>query len=372
MTGPYWTWGGHLARGAELAVDEINAKGGILDRLIQFTALDDAEGGAPNVTLGREKMERLYAEGNLVCIATEHSGVWPHQLQVAKKYGRPLLNCISLNYDPRTKDFYDVGKYSFNFSMDAKQEGVAYGKWAYENMGRKIYIFGADYAMGHTMATAMWYHFCEEQGGTLAGASFAPLGTTDYTPWLEKIRAANPDFVFVCNAGSDSIKFNQQFTEFGLAKEFPRCGMNVTVVESDIPQAAEAFEGYVVMTSYSSTLDIPWNVQFRESYEKRYGETTSNPQCYSYEALHVLKEAIEDVGSLDPNDIIKSLEGRWFDSVEGKRHIRDVDHAVFSDYRIYEVRGGRHAKLLGTIKGEDIEAADKPSLGVSPYPKPPW
>src|SRR5262245_63174753 len=112
----------------------------------------------------------------------------------------------------RTTKFH---KYYFSNQPDSRMQANGLAKYIVDKMGKKVYIFYTDYAMGQSdgrqFKTAL-----EKLGGEVVGVAGAPLDTKDFSPWFGAITQANPDVLFLAFAGTDSLRLMTQLHSFGM------------------------------------------------------------------------------------------------------------------------------------------------------------
>src|SRR3989442_1292610 len=116
----------------------------------------------------------------------------------------------------RTTKFH---KYYFSNQPDSRMQAKGLAKYIVDKMGKKVYIFYTDYAMGQSdgrqFKTAL-----EKLGGEVVGVAGAPLDTKDFSPWFGAINQSNPDVLFVAFAGTDSLRLMTQLHSFGMTKKY--------------------------------------------------------------------------------------------------------------------------------------------------------
>ncbi len=162
--GKYQTWG------IQMAVEELNAKGGVLGHRIEIISEDDETKPAPAV----RKAEKLILQDDVkLLVGAVSSGSTMAMMDVSKKLKTIHWNSVSCAEFMRTTKFH---KYYFSNQPDARMQANGLAKYVVEKMGKKVYIFYVDYAMGQSdgrqFKTAI-----EKLGGEVVGVAGAPLDT---------------------------------------------------------------------------------------------------------------------------------------------------------------------------------------------------
>src|ERR1700684_2226678 len=189
---------GNEVMGAKLAVDQINAKGGILGRQVELLVEDSANDVGTGVQKARKLIERDQVN---FMIGDVNSGIAAAIAQVTAE--KKILHIVSGGHtDSITgKDCkWNVFRVCNTTRMEANSvSSVLFGKY-----GRKWHFITPDYAFGHTLQQAGGGNL-KKLGGTMTGNELTPLGTTDFSAYLIKARAANPDVLLVLPQGSDMV-----------------------------------------------------------------------------------------------------------------------------------------------------------------------
>jgi len=372
FTGFYADWGTYQDRGARLAVEEINAAGGINGRPIEYYAEDDAAAGRPDITTGLRKAEKLINEvGIEFLLSTEHSGVGLALEDLCWKYHIPQFTSISCSEYFRSANWKRT---SFFMNPDMYIQDVGFPEFMVKKYGKKCYIFSVDYAMGRADCR-QWYWGMLRDGGEVVGISWGALGTPDFTPWFPKIKAAKPDFLYLAFAGLDVVRCVKQLYEFGITPDvLPKAGPDCAVIETEIPLAEKEYEDFFTNQLYWSGTDVPRGKAFTEAYRKRWGETPGNCAAYAYDNVYLIKQAIERAGGTTKEagweNICKAIETIGdFQSVEGPKWIRPEDHAMFSDMTLLQIKKGKFVPV-GKVDRQTIIKAVPPRVGEVPKDPP--
>ncbi len=216
----------------------------------------------------------------------------------------------------------------------------AIGKHVAEEVGDgSVYLIAADYAAGQEHVNGFKEQF-EAAGGKIAGETFTPFGTTsDWQPYLSKIRSSGASAVFAFYAGSEAANFVQQYSTFGLAKEAQLYG-NGFIVEGDVLQAqGKAALGIQTSLNYSPMIDTEINNKFVEAYMEAYDEVPTVYAMQAYDAAAAIEAALESADSTDGPGIAAALSevGEFENSPRGPWSFNE-NHDPEQSYYLREVQ----------------------------------
>src|SRR5215831_10112285 len=210
LSGNYAGLGQGQQRGAELAVQEI---GTVLGRPLQLIARDDKLD--PNEA-AKQTQELVQTEQVDVLTGCVSAATTLAVNEVAKRAKVLYLGTCQTNaLNDGNKDWSD---YTFHMALTPWMNNQMVLPWIAQNLGKKTYIFAADYAWG-TDNIASITAWLDKQGIQLVGQSKAPLGTKDFTTFIPQIRAFSPEVTIVVNGGDDQANFLKQAAQLGLSKE---------------------------------------------------------------------------------------------------------------------------------------------------------
>jgi len=277
-----------VADGAELFFDEMGRKAG--GRPIEIVK-EDTE---LNPTVGLTKVRRLVEQQKVQFIIGPVSsavGLAIHE------YLRKQ-NVIQVNPTAFTRELTSPQKWSQNiFRVCDTTDENAYpmGKWIYKNTNhRNIVLAGSDFAAGHHTLEAFQAAF-EAAGGKIVKSVYPKLGTMDFAPFLAAIDVKGVDAVFGFFAGTDAVRFVQQYQEFGLKKRLPLYGHAAMVDDPYLPSIGDAAIGLITSGHYTFMIDSPKNKAFVKAYNTKYGENPSRYSEFGYVSAQVIGTAAESL-----------------------------------------------------------------------------
>jgi branched-chain amino acid transport system substrate-binding protein len=340
----------------QLAVEELNAKGGVLGHKIEMISEDDETKPAPAV----RKAEKLILQDEVkLLVGAVSSGSTMAVMDVTKKHKALHWNAVSCAEFMRTTKFH---KYYFSNQPDSRMQANGLARYIYEKMGKKVYIFYTDYAMGQSdgrqFKTAL-----EKLGGEVVGVAGAPLDTKDFSPWFGAINQANPDVLFLAFAGTDSLRLMTQLHSFGMTKKYKLAGIDCFLLQQDLPSIAESMEGFVQLAHYSAFNPDKQMQAVNERFKKRFG-VDGNIMAGAYDGVLFWAAAVEKAKSFDAEKVAAALEGMCLDNTHiGKQCIRKDDHQVVMDMHLYRVEKGKNIPIA-RLEGKDT--IGEPMVGKDP------
>ena len=354
--GVFEGYGKQATMAIQLAVEELNAKGGVLGHKIEVISEDDETKPAPSV----RKAEKLILQDDVkLLVGAVSSGATLAVMDVTKKHKVIHWNAVSCAEFMRTTKFH---KYYFSNQPDSRMQANGLAKYILDKMGKRVYIFYTDYAMGQSdgrqFKTAI-----EKLGGEIVGVAGAPLDTKDFSPWFGDINKANPDVLFVAFAGTDSLRLMTQLHSFGMTKKYKLAGIDCFLLQQDLQAIAEPMEGFVQLNHFS-----PYNPDkdmqaFNAKYKKKFG-TDANITAGSYDGVMFWAAAVEKAKSFDADKVSAAMEGLCLDGTHvGRQCIRKEDHQVVMDMHLYRIEKGKNVPIA-KIAGSD--SIGEPMVGKDP------
>lgn len=331
MSGPFATYGQFAKQGAEMAVDEINAAGGILGRPVEAFFEDST--GKPDVAV-RAIRKLVYQDGVDCVIGLDSSGVAKTVVPLMPEMKTPLIITHAATPDVTGSV---CNKYTFRVSVNLAQNVKAAALLAAETKAKVWTTVGPDYAFGHQS----WEYFRKYLKALRADvtflpddqAAFAPIKTTDFSSYITKIMQAKPEGVLISLWGGNLIDFVRQASEMGFFNGDWEVLMTLGAATEVLYALGDKMpEGLWVGTRYWFLgNDSPKNVAFRDSYVKRYGQFPSYNAHGAYAALYTYKAAAEKATSVEKDAVIAALEGLTVELPVGTVTIRPEDHQALTD-----------------------------------------
>ncbi len=346
--------------GVQMAVDRINASGGINGRPVELIVADDES--KPDV--GRRKTEKLVVEDNVdVHLGGFLSNICLACMPVFEE--AKIVNMISVCLDT-TLTTTKCNRYSFRPYDYAPAQAVAFAPYLVNKMGKKWHLAYADYSWGQSTRDA-YADEIKKAGGTIVGTTGIPLGTADMTPFLSKI-TGDFDGFFGIFFGKDGVTIGNQAYDLGLTKKYKWAGDGAIAESTNLPALGSKIEGFVGINRYVPVFDPPLDTPahrkfFDESLKRLKAIDPSGPLPDRYvqsnfEAMNALKLGMEKSkfqGRQDTMKLIEALEGLEMkegdDFPQGDKVLRKEDHQAFIREFIFDVKDGKH-RILDVIPKE--------------------
>jgi branched-chain amino acid transport system substrate-binding protein len=263
LTGVYAAPAGNEVMGAKLAIEQMNAKGGILGRPVELLVEDSANDVGTGVQKARKLIER--DQVNFI-IGDVNSGIAAAVAQVTSE--KKILHVVSGGHTD-TITGKDCKWNVFRVCNTTRMEANSVSDLLYSKYGKKWHFITPDYAFGHTLFQACSDNL-KKLGGTVTGNELTPLGTTDFSAYLIKARAASPDVMLLLVQGSDMINCLKQIVQFGLDKQIHVAGTQQEL-ESLAGLPPEARIGIWMFEWYWKQADVPHVAEFVADIRKRNG-----------------------------------------------------------------------------------------------------
>ncbi len=328
--------GEYAVQAADLAVEEINAGGGVMGRKIELIKEDSV-----NPQTASTKAERLIERDKVLCIVGEISSA--SCLTIAQVAQRTKNLYINTGGNSDALRGSNCNKYMFHVesqnSMYVKTVGRAL---LAKNMvkGKKWYSLTADYAFGHDLLKVA-KRFMEANGGQFAADELVPTDFSDFSTILTKIRSAKPDMVVSNLAGVQITNFLKQYSEFGL--DFPVAGFGFDTAVAWGAGKGNFFGTWPLV--WHHLIDTPGSKAFVAAFTKKYNRPPENQAWGDYITMKILARSMTDIKSADPLKIIEHWEKEpKFDLLKTREgYFRKYDHQLM--HEMYAVEALKASEL---------------------------
>lgn len=316
-------------RDAELmAIDEINAAGGLLGKKLKPVIED----GASDWPTFAEKTKKLLQKDSVVTIF----GCWT---SASRKAVLPVVEQNKgLLWYPVQYEGVESSPNIFYVGATTNQQIIPAVTWLLQNKGKKFYLLGSDYVFPRT-ANKIIKEQLKAEGGTLVAEEYTPLGHTDYNTIISKIKKEKPDVVFNTLNGDSNVAFFKQLKDAGItAKDLTT--MSVSIAEEEVRGiGASVLDGHYTAWNYYQTTDTPENKKFVEAYKAKYGKdrVTDDPIEAGYTAVYLWAEAVKKAGSFEVDKVKAAAKGIEWNSPEGKVTIDGENQHISKTARIGQI-----------------------------------
>jgi branched-chain amino acid transport system substrate-binding protein len=354
-SGPPTTFTYDVRDAFKLATDEINAKGGVLKRKIEFTTRDDKF--KVDLALSMAK-ELVMMEKVDILMGTINSAASLAVSEYSKTEKIPFLVTFS-------KSEKITGEKGHRYVFEVSENTVMIGKAAAAGLAKKPYIkywiAGDDYEYGHACADATWNTLKKLKPKVeLMGQSWWKVGEPELTPYLTAISAAKPDAVIFSPGGATITNLMKVSKTTGFAEKFPICLHTATEHSNLAPLGADGPEGVIGTSNYHFYYpDTPKNKAFAKAFKDAYGREPKVGALYGYLAAQFISKALVKAGKMDREKFIDALGGLKVDSPIGEIEMRAYDHqAMLPMYMGVTKKVPEYPFLIATdivtIPGRDV------------------
>ena len=313
-----------------MAIDEINAAGGVLGQQI----IPIKEDGASDWPTFAEKATKLIDQDNVATVF----GCWT---SASRKAVLPVFESKNhMLWYPVQYEGQECSQNVFYTGATPNQQIEPAVDWLLENKGQQFFLVGSDYVFPRTANTIIKEQLAAK-GGTVAGEDYIPLGDTEVTPIIAKIKAAMPDGGVIFNSlnGDTNVAFFKQLQSAGLGPDnYPV--MSVSVAEEEVKQIGpEYLQGHYASWNYYQTVDTPQNNKFVSDFKAKYGDdrVTNDPMESAYIMVYLWKQAVEQAGTTDLEPVRAAAVGQAFDAPQGRVEMQP-NHHISQTVRLGQVR----------------------------------
>ncbi len=342
-TGPYSVQGLDQWRAAQMAVEEINASGGIMGQQVEIVWRDSQS----KVDVSRENVKQLIGEGAKMVFGGSSSAVAIASGEVCKENNVPFFGTLTYsNATTGAKGHRYIFRECYNAWMGAK----ALATYLNENYaGKKYFYITADYTWGHSTEASMRKFTNTEDTNVHKGILTPFPGATqeDFKKAISFAKMVKPDVLVLVLFGQQMSDAVRLATAQGLKQDMQIVVPNLTLgmAEGGGPKVMEGVVGAVPWC-----WQVPYKYgyaggkKFVETYAGKYNRYPSTSGASAYTILYEYKAAVERAGTFDTPDVIRTLEGHEYVSLKDKQVWRDFDHQ--SVQTVYAVRCKPETEVL--------------------------
>lgn len=317
VTGTFAALGAQVVRTCKLVAKEVDERGGVLGRKVEFV-FDDTQGNPANCVRKAQEMVERHKVNLLTGImaSSEALAVTAKITEWNTLFISSINGAGELTAEKLVPNF-------FRANTSGPMGARAIALYLKDAPQKTFYAIGLDYAWGHS-SVAVFEKEIQRAGKEFTGKVFAPTGTKDYSTYITKIRQANPDGLYVAMTGDDATAFYQQAAQFKLGEKIQMVTELVDIL--NLKPAGDATLGLIGSSRYAFTIQSPENKAFVKRFQAEFKEMPDTFDGEQYQALHVLFRAIEKAKSTETAPLVKALEGLELTSVKGKLVMRECDH----------------------------------------------
>lgn len=331
-----------VVQSAELAVEEINAKGGILGKKVVLEVADDGSGAA-----GAQKaFDSLIFQKKVDALITMETSA-------ARNGGLPIVTRGKTPFIYTS--FYEGRSCNRYMYVDAwvpdQQVAPIVDYFMKKDNAKTFFLIGSDYAFGRGMLD-FTRGYIQKKGGKVVGEEYLPMDGSDWTAIISKLKAANPDAIVTSTAGgAPNVTLTKQLRAAGVKIPYGNLAVDEGTAKSMGPDA----DGIYISASYFTNIDNPKNKAFLAAMEKKFGSNLKTPNDLSvpeYEGVYLYKAAVEKAKTTKADAVVKALAEVSFDGPRGTIRMNKQHHAPLTMY-LGQVQKDGSVKILDTFKDVD-------------------
>lgn len=338
LTGAWTVYGKAHISGFQLAVEEINAAGGVLGRKLEIVIGDSKT--EPRIVV--EQANRLIRQEKVDLLAgtfssAERNAAGPVVTQSNKILLYPTF------YEGQENEYYPgvCNKNIFMFGPEPTQQVWPHMEYMMKKYGKKFFMIGSDYAWPR-VTNKVTKQKLAELGGSVVGEVYIPFNTPQYESVLRDIRSSGANIIFHTLTGSDTVNFRRQFVAAGMNKDFTLWTVDdEEVVTSGLGPAVS--EGTYVSFDYFMTIKHPNNADFLKRFRAKFGKDAlvNTVGVAMYNAAHMAALAMKKAGSVETDKLRAALKGISFDKApQGPVTMRSDDNQIVVPSYLMKVRKG--------------------------------
>jgi branched-chain amino acid transport system substrate-binding protein len=334
--------GQHDRWGAELAIEQINATGGVLGRPLKLDIQDNACNPAEGVNSVGKMLENkdLVAVSGAMC-----SSVTLALMPVMQRANVPFL--VSSSSSPNITEGAGVGGNTWTFRAGPSDAtmGVALARYLKSNSPfKKIAILGENNDYGRGGAAALTGAL-KPLGISVNSVEYYDKGAQDYTTVLTRLKLAKPDAIALYMVGADQVNFLRQYRGLGMHTPITGRPELDSLVEDHIKSGT--LSGATSVFQYSSQVDTPANRAFVKAFKAKYKEDPLLQAAITYENVQILVAAIKRTGTVDHRAVREALVNTDYASMMGARIKFDQNNQAHNNVVILKVVDGA-VKVVAT------------------------
>ena len=326
-----------MVDGEMLAIEEINAKGGLLGHRIEAVIAD----GKSDPTTFANEAERLITQDKVAVIF----GCWTSASRktvktVIEKHNQLLVYPMAYEGIEQSPNIIYTG-------AAPNQLVIPAADWSLQQLGTRIFLLGSDYVWPHAI-NAMMRDAIVAAKGEVVGEEYVFFGSSDVTHAIEQIKKAKPEVILSSVVGDSNIALYKALSEAGLAPEMLPV-VSFSIGEEELRTLPiDEVAGHYSAWSYFQSMQTPENEAFVRKFRARYGaeRVTSDVIEASYFSVMLWAKAVTEAGTFDVGRVRKSMSGQSLRTPEGLVSIDTSTQHAWRSFSIGRVRNDRQFEVI--------------------------
>jgi urea transport system substrate-binding protein len=302
-----------------LAAEQINSSGGVLGKQLSVISED----GASEPTIFAEKAGKLLSSD---CVAAVFGG-WT---SASRKAMLPVFEgANSLLFYPVQYEGLEASPNIFYTGATTNQQIVPALDYLKQKGVKSLFLVGSDYVFPRT-ANKEIKAYTKANGIDIKGEEYAPLGHTDFTTIVNKVKGAGAAAVFNTLNGDSNVAFFKEYRNAGLAPATMPV-VSVSIAEEEIGGIGlDNVVDQLTAWNYYQTINSPKNAAFVQQFKAKYGQNrvTSDPMEAAYTSIFLWKAMVEKAKSFTTNDVRNAADGVSYDAPEGTVTVNGENHHI--------------------------------------------
>ncbi len=317
-----------------MAIDEINAAGGLLGRQIEAVVID-GKSDWPSFAVGAEK---LIVDEQVSVIF----GCWT---SASRKAVKPVIERYgNLLFYPVSYEGLEVSPNIIYTGSTPNQQLSPTVKWSIENKGKRIFLASSDYIFPR-VANRMMTKQIQALGGSVVGEHYIPLGSTDVDEVIKAIAESDADVVLNTINGDSNIPFFNKLANQQLS--IPVISFSITedeLLTLDIKNVV----GHYSAGSYFQSLKSDENLKFVKQFKQKYGfeRTTNASMEAAYIGVHLWSKSVIQANTTDPVMVRTTIKGQRFNSPEGMVTVSATNNHLWKPLYIGQIETDGQFKII--------------------------
>ena len=329
MSGPMGGYGKHGMQSVQMALDEINASGGILGRKVEALFEDDKL----QMDRGVQITNKFIFEDKVDFIVGPTSSGIAVAISKITSQNKKILVLTQAAANSMTDELFN--RYQFSVLSNAMMHSRSGAYYMASKPYKRWMCIGPDYNYGHESWEAFRDKLKELKPDVeIVGELWPKLMEKDFTPLIKKILEAKPDAVWSPLWGNDANNFIKQALPLGFFDKIKVAFPDGAALETLVPLGKDMPQGtYVAARYFFLTPDSAMNRKFVKAYYERFKEYPDYMADETYAGVYFIKAAVERAGTIDPDRIVDAVEREplaW-ETPEGWKIMRKEDHSVVED-----------------------------------------
>ncbi|MDM8525508.1 ABC transporter substrate-binding protein [Desulfococcaceae bacterium HSG8] len=313
----------------QMAVEEINAKGGFLGK---YPIKLSVRNTRTKPDAAAREAKALVLNNRVRCILGTYSSACAIAIKpIAREHKVLHIAAISNSENITMTDF---SPYTFsvvpNSFMQANAVALGVGKLAKEKGWKEYVTIASDYEWGKSTQKNFVLQLDKAAPQLKLKKRFWPrLGETDFSSYIADIISLEPDFVYASLASRDNMIWMNSAKKYNFFEKFPCPGSLISVSEL-ISQAETIPRGMIGLcrAPFFAHKDIPMMKNFVENFRSAYKRYPSDWAVMEYDSVYILKQGIEKAGSIDTEKVKDVLKGMTVETTRGKLSFREIDNQL--------------------------------------------